>query len=90
MKSIKSTMPNMSFIENPRSIDRLNAVCSVLLGTMLIVLTYLAIQPSMNPQTNGGVISIEIEAPAAASYQPSAPADMSQASTEIQTTSGLS
>jgi len=34
---------------NPRLYDRLNALCSVILGIVLIATALLAVQPSMNP-----------------------------------------
>ena len=51
MKSAKFSFDQIGFFENPRSVDRLIAVCSVLLVLCLLMAGYLALQPTMNPKT---------------------------------------
>ena len=50
MKSARISLPKVYLFENPRSVDRLNAVCSVLLGICLLVMLVLAMQPNLNPK----------------------------------------
>lgn len=62
----------LALIENPRFLDRLNAVCTVLLATALTLLVLLAVQPSMNPSGYNGGLRIALKAPAGA-ITPTAP-----------------
>ncbi|CAN5344512.1 hypothetical protein BH09SUM1_BH09SUM1_26540 [soil metagenome] len=69
--TLKSALSGMEFIANPRSIDRLNAVCSVFLGIAVAVIVYVAFQPSLNPPSTNGVIAIgSVEAPVAVQAGP--------------------
>jgi hypothetical protein len=43
-----------------RFFDRLNAVCSILLGAGAVIAALLAMQPSLNPETGANGLQIEL------------------------------